>query len=256
MEEKQNQTIEAQSDDRSMVKPPQATAEASTPINLNAVVEQISTTLNETEAKPVEQIKKIVAALGGKRAQKLLKRTLEIEENGGMPIYNEQRRRTIGGVFFFLAQRWVDKEHCHAIWPEMYPSFAPPLKWNERKPLIQQAIQQVGQINSARIVLIGRPGRVIEKERVVLASMQVGKHPIGWPKGLPHLPPETTPYVIYITAKHWRKVKPALRDKRDELVVEGYPVYNSQLQAMTVFSIRTTTKVLERTMRDQQRPAK
>jgi len=223
------------------------------PSDLHGVCEQIAQSLGETEAKPLEQIRKIVAALGAKRSLKLLQKSLTIEENGGMVIYNQARRRTLGGVYFFLAQRWIDKEHCFDIWPEMYPSHIPPLKWEDRKQLVDESMQEIGEANSVRAILIGRPGRVIEKGKVVLISMQALKHPQSWPKGLPQLPPETSAYVVYITAKQWRKVKEAIGNKQDELIIEGFPVYNPQLKAMTVFALRTTTKLLERVLREQQR---
>ncbi|GFS92818.1 hypothetical protein NPIL_6141, partial [Nephila pilipes] len=45
---------------------------------------------------------RVVKFIGIEKAMQLLKMTEDIEENGGMMIKNQQRRRTPGGVFFQL----------------------------------------------------------------------------------------------------------------------------------------------------------
>jgi len=213
--------------------------------------EKLSVALDETGEKPLAQVELVVEALGIKKSVKLLRKSLQIEENGGMMVYNQSRRRTLGGIFFFLAQRWVKKDRRYKIWPEMYPRKY--IDWAERLPLVDSALTEIGEAGMPRITLIGRPGRIIEKGRVVLTSMQRKKVPSSWPRGLPPMPKNEGPYIIYITAKQWRKVKRSLNNKKDELIVEGYPTFNSRLNAITVFSQRTTTKLLEQARREKQK---
>jgi hypothetical protein len=209
--------------------------------------------LHETEEKPINQIGQVIAALTPKKAIKLLVKTLKIEGNGGLPIYNGTRRRTLGGIYFFLAQRWVDPKYRAVIWPELFPGHAT-INWADRIPLIKEAVKEVGQANIPRLILIGRPGKVIEKGKVVLTTMQPKPQPKSVPKGLPVLPEEpTTPYILYIGSKQWRKVKDSLGNKEDELIVEGYPAFNPQLKAITVFAIKTSTKLIEESRRTKQR---
>lgn len=216
-------------------------------------VDYIAKTLNENKEKPLTQIEQIVDALGTKKTLKMLRRTLQIEEGGGMLIYNQSRRRTPGGVFFFLAQRWVNKKHRVKIWPEMYPN--EPLDWDDRLPLVKQAHEELGQAGIPRMVLIGQPGRVIERGKVVLTSLQRQKLPKSMPKDLPDMPDKELPYIVYISAKQWRKVKPTLKSKKDEIIVEGYPAFNPQLKAITIFATRTTSKGLDKARRNKQRSA-
>jgi len=209
--------------------------------------------LQETEEKPINQIRQVIATLTAKKVIKLLVKTLKIEGSGGMPVYNGSRRRTLGGIFFFLAQRWVDPKYRIIIWPEMFPTHAT-INWADRIPLIKEAVKEVGQANIPRLILIGRPGKVIEKGKVVLTTMQPKPQPKSLPKGLPMLPEEpTTPYILYIGSKQWRKVKDSLSNKNDELIVEGYPAFNPQLKAITVFAIKTSTKLIEESRRAKQR---
>jgi len=212
----------------------------------------ISKALDETDEKPVRQLQLIIESIKTKKALKLLKKTVQIEKDGGLFIYNNARRRTLGGIYFFLAQRWVKKTHRPLIWPEMYPNHSC-LEWEERQSVIEKALNQAGEAKTPRLVLIGRPGRIIEKGRVVLTSMQREKRPTSWPKGLPPLPQDEGPYIVYISIKQWRKVKQSIRNKKDELIIEGYPKFNAKLNAITVFAMRTTTKLLEQTRREKQR---
>src|SRR5947207_14055784 len=63
----------------------------------------IAEQLGETEEGARKQIGRIVWALGRTQARALLSRTLLIEEQGGMVLPDQSRRRTKGGVFFHLA---------------------------------------------------------------------------------------------------------------------------------------------------------
>lgn len=220
--------------------------------NPEKCLQYIAEALNETDKKPKRQLELIIESIRTKKALKLLKKTLQIEKGGGLFVYNNTRRRTLGGIYFFLAQRWVKKKHRPLIWPEMYPNHSC-LEWEERQTVIEKAFSQIGEAKTPRMVLIGRPGRVIEKGRVVLTSMQREKRPASWPKGLPPLPKDESPYIVYISAKQWRKVKQSIRNKKDELIIEGYPKFNPKLNAITIFAMRTTTKLLEQTRREKQR---
>lgn len=63
----------------------------------------IADTLNERQAPVRHSIVRIVQAIGRTQARELLAKTLEIEQNGGMMLPDNSRRRTPGGVFFYLA---------------------------------------------------------------------------------------------------------------------------------------------------------
>lgn len=213
----------------------------------------IARALNETDEKPLAQLDQIIEAVGTKKALKMLVKAFRVEANGGMMIYNNTRRRTIGGVYFFLAQRWIKPQLRPIIWPELFPGHAM-ITWPERIDLIKDALKDIGQANIPRLILMGRPGKVIEKGKVVLTTMNPKPQPKTMPRGLPAIPEDpATPYILYVGAKQWRKVKDALNNKEDELIVEGYPAFNPQLKAMTVFATKTTTRQLEEARRVKQR---
>src|SRR5436305_2820998 len=63
----------------------------------------IADALGETEEGPREQLVHVVWALGRTQARALLERTLEIEAGEGLLVPDGSRRRTPGGVYFYLA---------------------------------------------------------------------------------------------------------------------------------------------------------
>ncbi|XP_066142499.1 phosphorylated adapter RNA export protein [Euwallacea fornicatus] len=67
----------------------------------NDIVKDIADKLNE---KRDDLILKVVQAMGKERTIEFFKETQHIERDGGMPIKNQTRRRTPGGVFFYLVR--------------------------------------------------------------------------------------------------------------------------------------------------------
>src|SRR5262245_24785377 len=67
------------------------------------VAAMIADTLSETEFGVRNTIFQIVKAAGRTHAKELLAKTLEVEASGGMMVPDGSRRRTLGGVFFYLA---------------------------------------------------------------------------------------------------------------------------------------------------------
>ena len=65
---------------------------------------EIIATLEESEKVPVRQIEAIVRFCGGQFAQAILEEALEIDAGEGVLTSDGSRRRTKGGVFFYLAR--------------------------------------------------------------------------------------------------------------------------------------------------------
>lgn len=68
-------------------------------------ITNIIETLEETNARAILQIERIVDRLGIEFAESKLKEAEEVESQGGLIISEENRRRTRGGVFFFLVKK-------------------------------------------------------------------------------------------------------------------------------------------------------
>lgn len=214
------------------------------------VAADIARQLNETNPKALAQLERLVERVGEDVARAFLTEALRIEADGGLRTH-DGRRRSLGGVYFYIAKGqtgWRDKGY---IWPHLRTRKAAPFKWQARLKIVPALNRAKGEAKRVKITVIGRPGKVIEKENLVLTSMQSGKAPV-LPKGLPAPPNETTPYILYIARKQWRKVAGALDDPDDLLIVEGYPVFDRRLQAISVFAQSVTTRRLQRARREAQ----
>ena len=60
--------------------------------------------LGETKPEPIAQIERIVSCMEPDRILNLIKKVEEIELNDGMLTNDGTRRRTKGGIFFYLAR--------------------------------------------------------------------------------------------------------------------------------------------------------
>ena len=74
------------------------------------IVQQIIEELGEEDKVPLRQIEAIVRFCSTQFAQALLDETLEIETDDGMMTTDDTRRRTKGGVFFYLARYRMSPE--------------------------------------------------------------------------------------------------------------------------------------------------
>lgn len=74
------------------------------------VFEAIAKELEETDETPLRQLEAIVMLCGTNFAEAILKETNEIEEAGGIMTSDGERRRTKGGVFFYLARFRMPQE--------------------------------------------------------------------------------------------------------------------------------------------------
>jgi hypothetical protein len=151
--------------------------------DIEATVMYIAGILEETEAEPIDSIRRIVRRLGAEFATDVLAETQRIETAGGLLTQKRDRRRSPGGVFFYVTrQRLVaagNRADLHAIFPprsrpERTPanpgpaqpssSIVRPLRPRPRNELARQrmAEQQQRPANQAAILAvierhIGRP---------------------------------------------------------------------------------------------------
>jgi hypothetical protein len=228
---------------------------------IQAVAQQIARTLDETESKPISQIVLIVEKCGIEFAQAILTETQAIEAQGGMMLQKQSRRRTPGGIFFYLARRKMPNTLARLIFPSHFNSPSkqgtkknvskgelaplPKLDWSERAKIIQSLLDEKGALTTVKVVLIGRPGRIdTSRKDLVITTMSHALKPATFPKGVPPPPDIPTLYTVYIAAKQWQKVKDSINDPEDALIIEGTCAYDDEIGGMAVFAMSMTSKML------------
>jgi PHAX RNA-binding domain len=253
------------------------------------VADQIATQLGETEVEPRKTVYRAVKKLGRDQALHFVQRALEIESTGGLMVPDQSRRRTVGGVFFFLIKTEIPADVTRHIFPRRLPlnlikkktspqesqeatsmtppaapeakPAAPPFAWEDRiAALAEIAIDEQGEVKNVKVTLIGRPGKIVERGQSIVTTMQQQPKLPPLPKGLP-IPAldqiEPTLFEVYIATKQWRKVEEAIKDADDLLIVEGVQLLDKQLpNAIAVFASNVTTKKLQAAVRKTAPPQK
>jgi hypothetical protein len=198
---------------------------------------------------------------------------LEVEANGGMLVPDGSRKRTLGGIFFYLVRTQVSDAEAVAInvmWRSKQkrkklarphdgqiapttpiPPPLPPFVWDEAQPIMAELTAHPGDASTVKVTVIGRPNQVVERQGVVILALRSTKAPT-LPKGLPPLPATPTNYMIFIQQKQWNKVRDAMQQPDDALIVEGYPVHEPRFAGITVYATHVTTKVLQAAKRKDQ----
>jgi hypothetical protein len=243
----------------------------------------IAAQLGETVGGPRATIWRIVRTIGPERAHAFVAQALEVEANGGMMVPDGSRRRTLGGVFFYLVRTQISDEEAVAInvlWRSAAqrrqlgvrskpprrttdtsappvpppPPTLPPFVWDEAAPIIAELTAHVGEASTVKVTVIGRPAQVVERQGVVILALRSTKAPT-LPKGLPPLPSTPTSYMVFIQQKQWNKVREAMQNADDALIVEGYPVHEPRFTGITVYATNVTTKALQAAKRKEQAAA-
>lgn len=214
-------------------------------------------------------VHRVVEILGIEAAHAHYIEALGIEAAGGELIASGKRRRTPGGIFFRLVRAAATPDQRRLLgWSTGEGASQPPapprprrshsekiepLPWAALTEHLPALLAQKGTANMSKITLIGRPGRIVETQGVMLTIMTTDptKAPT-LPKGLPVPPAKPTSYVVYIAAKQWAKVAEAIKDPTDALIIEGYPVYEERLPGIAVLSSNITTRNLQRAKREAE----
>lgn len=251
---------------------PQPDVQPQQELSVHETARMIASALGETEQVAQQQIQRIVWALGRTAARNVLEQTLQIEENGGMMLRDGSRRRTPGGIFFHLAyttgkpkegrtlerpvykkpktekqaQQSVSKQVALKVTQQTQPVFT----WDDRIKAVKEAENEKGQAN-VKITVIGRPGKILDKGSCIVTVMESTKVPT-LPKGLPTPTNVATKYAVYIASKQWAKVKDAIADPEDTLIIEGFPKTDPEVSAIAVFATNVTTKKLQMAKKQPQ----
>src|SRR3712207_3481032 len=151
------------------------------------------------------------------------------------------RRRTPGGVFFYLVKQRIP-------WKERLKIFYPLGKQPEQEEPQQYA---AGEVRKVKLTGIGRPGPTTMLGGYVVTTLPARAAP-PLPKGLPAFPTQPTTYTLYLPARQWQRLADALEDPEDALIIEGIPTVDPTQPGMLIYVTMATTKKLQAAKRQAQ----
>ncbi len=230
-----------------------------------ALAGEIAAQLGETAPEPAGLIARALRLLGEEQVQATVARALEVEAAGGMLLPDGSRRRTPGGVFFYLLRTTVGQKEWYRIFRPQTTGHAPlgahgargapdaltngpataaaatPFDWATFNAAAMEAMSERGEATTVKLTVIGRPGKVVERGDVVLVAMRSEKAP-SFPKGVPAPESPTVDYMVLVGSKQWGKVAQALAaDPADKVLIEGYPTVRPDFTGITVHATSATT---------------
>jgi hypothetical protein len=199
-------------------EPGQEAEEVSEPTTDPAVLQvaaEIADQLGETEEQPRGTILRVVERLGAEAALAFLQEAQAVEAQGGLWLGDGSRRRTPGGVFFYLVRQRTEKPDRLAIF---YPEYEPtvPLDLAEVSALLADApTWPRAAPERVRFRLSGRPANipppdVAPETPYVVFNLESGVEEA--PPLAKELPPvgATTTYRVLAATDQWLKIVPAL----------------------------------------------
>jgi hypothetical protein len=86
------------------------------PMDTDEAVTTIAQKLGETEPEPLQRLRAVVDILGPEQALAMCEKALAVEQQGGMLTQDGTRRRTVGGIFFYLV-RGSGNKAVKKLWP-------------------------------------------------------------------------------------------------------------------------------------------
>jgi hypothetical protein len=238
--------------------------------------ERIAERLGETQPAPLAQIIRMLGLWGPERVKALEQEALTLYQGEGMLTAKGDRKRTAGGIFFYLAHRAASREEWQRISPQAFvprsqrtkmrkpkpaqPTPAPQSKAGAQPkpqppappPVPVQALTLEAMIEFAKTMkeapamnstmkLIGRPAEVKTSGGCVMFVFTSEKVP-ALPAGLP--PVEAgTKYLVLVAVKQWNKIAPGLEaDQEAKLLIEGYPTHQEKFIAVEAMSCKLLSK--------------
>lgn len=221
-------------------------------------VERLAAALGETDPDALHQIERLVKAVGVEFADDLLQQTFEVEAQGGIPVPDGSRRRTPGGVFFFLARKRLSRKMRGRVFfmhrqqaSDQSPAL-PRFDWRLHREIIALLRDDPGSVQTAKVVLVGRPTRIQAQAQVAVLEVADGMKSSSIPKGVPRPPKSAKACTVFVGAKQWRKVADALDDPDDELIIEGLPTFHPVRERMAIYTTRISSKAIEKAVRLRQ----
>ncbi len=227
-----------------------------------AIAGEIAAQLGETDPEPARLIVRALRLLGEEQVQAIVARALEVEASGGMMLPDGSRRRTPGGVFFYLLRTTVGQKEWYRIFRPQTTAHgtqgahgargaetngqatalaATPFDWATFRAAATEALSEAGEASTVKLTIIGTPDKIVERGDVVLVAMRSEKAP-SFPKGVPDPESPTVDYMVLVGRKQWSRVAQALAaDPADKVLIEGYPTVRPDFVGITVHATSATT---------------
>lgn len=224
---------------------------------IQAYARELAATLGESEEGPLRQIELLLEHAGEEFVKTAMEETLRLEAGEGLKTEDGQRRRTKGGVFFYITKGKLPPEIRQIVFPG-YGQRSKQIDWSERMEHINALVQQeAGKVNSATISLQGVPTSVTKFHNSVILALAGRPNLSNLAKGIPTPEEEDSRYIVYMASRQWEAVQESLaNNKNDRLIVEGECHFDRESGSIAILARSVTTRMMVKNATDAEKPAK
>jgi hypothetical protein len=216
---------------------------------IKSLAEELAEELNETKPQPKRQIELLLEHMGEEFVRAKIEEAKKVEADGGMMVDDGSRRRTLGGVFFYVAKLDVPIDRRLLIFPNFgQAKRGKVIEWHERHEYIDKLLDadEHGDMQYVKTMVQGRPGKIEIMDNSVVTTIQHIHRRIPMPRGVPFPPDTPMTYVIYMSLRHWEKVKESLEKyNSDKLIAEGTCIWDDETETFAVFANHVTTRRMD-----------
>ena len=213
---------------------------------IKSLAEELAEELNETKPQPKRQIELLLEHMGEEFVRTKIEEAKKVEADGGMMVDDGSRRRTLGGVFFYVAKLDVPIDRRLLIFPNFgQAKRGKVIEWHERHEYVDKLLDadEHGDMQYVKTMVQGRPGKIEIMDNSVVTTIQHIHRRIPMPRGVPFPPDTPMTYVIYMSLRHWEKVKESLEKyNSDKLIAEGTCIWDDETETFAVFANYVTTR--------------
>lgn len=227
--------------------------------DIYAIARELAARLGENESGPLRQIEMLLRYVGVETVRAKVDEAIQIDSGAGMLTQTGDRRRTLGGIFFYIIKKDMDP----SIRQRVFPNFGMQrkgavLEWADRMKHIAPLLETPhGEGDQIKVTLTGRPGEIVIYDNTVITTMvSIPRDDAPLPRGVPTPPRNTTIFVIYMALKHWEPVQRSLeKNANDKMMVEGLCTFDPESNTMAVLATAVTTAKLQKSEKSQQKQA-
>lgn len=206
----------------------------------------IAERLQEKDKKPIGQLQKIIELCGLEFTELMTEAAVQIDADEGILTADGNRRRTLGGVFFYLVRGAVSEEYRDKIFPfngQQKARNVVRLSWVEDRHQVIESKhkRQHGRVSEVEIAITGSIKRyeIYKDNNLVLVTMEdrIGEEQ-PFPLGVIQPPTGPVAFYVYISLDQWNRTvsKPLRKDPKLALNVKGAVLPDAKYEHMAVFA--------------------
>jgi len=167
----------------------------------------------------------------------LFERNARTGRTGWYDAPDGSRRRTPGGAYFYLVRKRVSKAEWDSLKPlsQQQATARPPVPWEDRLTGLEDTRRETGTVMSVKLTLVGRPGRIVERNDYVMTSI-AERQTASVAERFACAARHSHDLRCFYSQKVLDESRGAVKNPDALLIVGGYPLVDQQAKSIAVLA--------------------